>query len=206
MPLAPSRFLGDQELKLEKRNEKFLLTWHQRLASAENDRQEAEAAVELARRMCEDADVSIPPWAETNSAFSEMYQRYPDAAQLATAGSSESIMFQPGHVVGSSTNSSGPVVVDASSPLFNTLKNRPLADDKITKWIEGVPDVAGSASGLSAVPTHDSSNAISSDFHHVEATRRVRSLSYLPSVTRLGPTRKSPASCPSSLDTSRSPE
>jgi hypothetical protein len=201
-------FLSDQELRLERRNENFLLTWNQRLANAEKDYQEAVTAVELGRKLCVDANVSIPSWAETNPTFGGMYQNYDGAAQLAAASSAESVIHQQssGQGMGSSTNSSGPVAADTSSPFFNSLNNRLLTDDKISKWIEGVPVVADSIPELPAVPTHASTltDAHSPKNDIVVKIRRTRSLSYLPSATCLESTHKSPASCPSILDTSRS--
>ena len=203
-------FLGDQELRLERRNEMFLLTWNQRLANAEKDYQEAVNAVELARKLCDDANVSIPSWAETNPTVGEMYQQNIDAAQIETASSSESVIPQQSsiHLVGSSTNSSGPVVVDTSSRLIDSLNNPPLTDDKIFKWIEGVPSVADSIPGIPAERTRDPAiiDALGSKDNLVGRNRRTRSLSCPPSLTRLGSAHLSPAFCPSILDISRSSE
>jgi len=148
-------FLGDQELKLEKRNEKFLLTWHQSLANAEMEYQEAEAAVSHARKVCEDANVSIPLWAETDPALSEVYQDYDIPAQLASADFPEGVVPQRSSEpeASSSANSSEPVLIDASSLMLNPLNDQPSTGDKIAHWIEGVePDVADPSSEFSLPP------------------------------------------------------
>jgi hypothetical protein len=147
-------FLGDQELKLEKRNENFLLNWHQSLAEAKNDLQEAEVIVSRARQVCEDAGISIPLWAETNPAFSDVYQEYNTPAQLATINPPMFVVLprSSGHGVGSSINSSEPAPVDASSLMFNPLNEQPSSDEKIANWIQSVqpdvPDVSDPSSEL----------------------------------------------------------
>lgn len=151
-------FLGDQELKLEKKNEKFLLNWHQSLAEAKNDFQEAEATVSRARQVCEDAGISIPLWAETNPAFSDFYQEYTIPAHLATIDPPMGIVLpqSSGHGAGSSINPSEPVPVDTSSLVFNPLNEQPSSDEKIANWIQGVqpdvPDAPDLSSGLVLEP------------------------------------------------------
>jgi hypothetical protein len=151
-------FLGDQELKLEKRNEKFLLTWNDSLENAEMELQEAESAVFRARKVCEDANVLIPSWAETNPAFSEVYQEYNIPAQLATINLPEGVILQRSSdgEVGSSMNTSEPVLIDASSLMFSPLGEQSSSVDKIANWIEGVePDVTELSSGFPLPPVSE---------------------------------------------------
>jgi hypothetical protein len=145
-------FLGDQELKLEKRNEKFLLTWNDSLGNAEMELQEAESAVSRARKVCEDANILIPPWAETNPAFSEVYQEYNIPVQLATTNLPEGVALSDPEV-GSSMNTSEPVLIDASSLMFSPLGEQSSSVDKVANWIEGVePDVTELSSGFPLPP------------------------------------------------------
>ena len=200
-------FLVDQELRLEERSEYFLRTWHSRLENAEKEYRGAEEAVERARKVCEDANVSIPTWAETNSAFSEIYQPYNNAAQLATASPPESIILQQSsrRRVGSSAGSSEPVVIDASAPMFSSLDNPPSSNEKITRWMEDVSSsVTHPSSILSSMPVCNADTSIidahSSEDQRVETIRRIRSFSYPPTATRLRLIRRSPASCPPKLE------
>jgi hypothetical protein len=209
-------FLGDQELKLEKGSEKFLLRWHQSLATAKKDLQQAEEAVKHARKLCEAAEVSIPSWAEPDQAFDEGYQENTDPVQYATLSPPASIMLQhsSGNPVGSSTNSSGVVMVAASSQMsnslqeFDLLKNPTAPDDKVARWIEDVQlDVPDPPSGLFSAPTREDDASILHNhrFEHrsAEQIRRSRSRSSLPSTTRPRLNLKSPASCPSVTDAAR---
>jgi len=148
-------FLGDQGLKLDKASEKYLLTWHQSLANANLDLQEAEAAVSHARKVCDDANVSIPPWADTYPALSEVYQEYKTPAQLATNNLPENGILQrlSNPEVGSSMNGSERVLIDASSLMFNPLNDQPSFGDKIANWIKGVElDVTDPSSGFPSPP------------------------------------------------------
>jgi hypothetical protein len=168
-------FLGDQELKLEKRNERFLLTWNESLANAEMEFKEAEAAVSRARKLCEDANVLIPPWAETNPAFSEIYQEYNIPAQLATIDLPEGVILPRSSDagVGSSMNSSEPVLLDALSLMSNPFSEHPSSDDKIANWIESVePDVTDPSSGLPPLPiSEDISSTIEYRFAQLRTPR-----------------------------------
>jgi hypothetical protein len=208
-------FLGDQERKLEKSSEKFLRSWHQSLATAEINLQQAEEAVKGAREVCEAAEVSIPPWAEPDQAFDEGYQENTDPVQYATLSPPASIILQQssGHVVGSSTKSSEGVMVTASSQMSKSLKvfgsiNNPTApDEKVAKWIENVqPDVPDQ---ISSTPTHESDpNVLDAAARRLENRTsenmgRIRSWSSLPSATGPQLSLKSTVSYPSIIDAAR---
>jgi hypothetical protein len=209
-------FLGDQELKLEEGSEQFLLQWHQSLANAEKDYQQAEVAVRLAREACEAADISIPPWAEPDQAFDEVLVDTTDAAQPTTVSPPVSSMLQQssGHVMGSSTNSSEVVLVAASSRMSNSLKvfdslnNAPASGDKVTRWIENIPhDVPDPSSGTFSLPARKDDPGMPDthkfEYHTVQQIRRIRSWSSLPSATRPQLSLKLTASCPSIIHGAR---
>jgi hypothetical protein len=211
--------LGDQELKLDRGSEEFLLGWHQSLADAEKDYEEAEAAVRHAREVCEAAGISIPPWAEADPVFDEGYEENIDAAQSATLSPPVSIMPQEssGHVAGSSTNSSEVFVVNESSQMsnspkiFESLNNATASGDKVARWIEDVqPDVPDQHPGLLPIPAHKSNTSIPNahglEHHTVEPIHRMRSRSSPPFATRPKSTSKSPASCISTINIARNSE
>jgi hypothetical protein len=80
------------------------------------------------------------------------HQEYDIPAQLATTNLPEGVALSDPEV-GSSMNTSEPVLIDASSLMFSPLGEQSSSVDKVANWIEGVePDVTELSSGFPLPP------------------------------------------------------
>jgi hypothetical protein len=80
------------------------------------------------------------------------HQEYNIPAQLATTNLPEGVALSDPEV-GSSMNTSEPVLIDASSLMFSPLGEQSSSVDKVANWIEGVePDVTELSSGFPLPP------------------------------------------------------